>query len=843
MTQVPDGGLSPVARHQKLTAIWGAPHNWRGMLTTVNHTTIGLRFILTALVFFLVGGVLAMLLRVQLATSGNDFLDAATYNQIFTMHGTVMMFLFAIPMLEGFALYLLPKMLGSRDLAFPRLGAYAYWCYVFGGLILIGGMVMGLAPDGGWFMYTPLSGPRFSPGVNADVWLIGVTFSEISAVCGGIELVATILRMRAPGMSLVRMPLFAWYVLVAAAMIVVGFPPLILGSILLEIERAFGWVFFDPTRGGDPLLWQHLFWMFGHPEVYIIFLPAAGLVSTMLPAFARHRVVAHSWIVASVLAIGILSFGLWVHHMFTVGIPYLAQLFFSIASMLVAVPTAVQFYAWIATLWVGRPVWRLPMLYLSGFFIVFIMGGLTGVMLALVPFNWQAHDTHFVVAHLHYVLVGGMVFPLLAAVYYYMPHVTGRMPSETMGKWAFWLIFIGFNLTFLIMHLTGLLGMPRRVYTYDADMGWDLFNLASSIGGFLQAIGFLVFLVDVVLHARMGKRAPRNPWRAETLEWAMPTPTPAYNFGSLAEVRSGEPVWDDPDLGRKLAAGEGDLPDATDGTRQTLAVDVITGVRSSVIVLPGSSWLPFPAAILTGVFFLSLLFKRYEFALAGLAASLAIFLLWAWRTGLRHDPARIALRPDGKDTLPTHHVTDDAPGWWGLNFALVSDGAVLGSLMFGYLFLWTVAADWPPPFWIDKKPLLPLCALALLALAAVASAAGHGRLQRGRAGVGTCALAAWVTAAAGAGATAVLIAIARTAVPAPAEHAYGSIVTMLFAYAAVHTAIGAIMAAHVAVRCQAGFVSAARHLEPRVLRRWWIYTGVAGAAILAAVYLLPETLA
>src|SRR5690606_10308224 len=335
---------------------------------------------------------------------------------------TMMMFVFAVPMLEGLAVYLIPKMLGARDLAFPRLSAFGYWCYLFGGLVITASLLFDLAPDTGWFMYTPLSSDVHSPGMNADFWLLGITFAEIAAVAAGVELIVSILRLRAHGMSLDRMPLFAWYILVTALMIVIGFPPLILGSILLELERAAGLPFFDVARGGDPLLWQHLFWLFGHPEVYIIFLPAAGIVSTVLPVFARRPLVGYRWAVVAVVTTGFISFGLWVHHMFTVGIPQLALAFFSAASMLVAVPTGIQLFAWLATLWLGRPVPRLPMLWLFGFIVIFVAGGLTGVMLALVPFNWQVHDTHFVVAHMHYVLVGGMLFPLFAGLYYWMPH-------------------------------------------------------------------------------------------------------------------------------------------------------------------------------------------------------------------------------------------------------------------------------------------------------------------------------------------------------------------------------------------------------------------------------------
>ena len=486
-------------QHDQFNAVWGNPRGWRA-LTIVNHTTIGLRFMLTGAVFFLLGGLLAMLIRTQLALPNHEFMAPDVYNQVFTMHGTVMMFLFAVPMMEGMAVYLIPKMLGARDLVFPRLSAFGYYCYLFGGLILISSLFLDLAPKAGWFMYTPLSSAAHTPGPNSDFWLIGITFVEISAVSAGVELVVSILRTRAVGMALHKMPIYAWYILVMAMMIVVGFPPLILGSILLELERAAGMPFFEVARGGDPILWQHLFWLFGHPEVYIIFLPAAGIVSTLLPVFCQRPLVGYRWVVLGVLTTGFISFGLWVHHMFTVGIPQLAQLFFSAASMLVAIPTAVQVFAWLATLWQGKPVYHVPMLWLVGFLIVFVCGGLTGVMLALVPFDWQVHDTHFVVAHMHYVLVGGMFFPMMAGIYYWLPHFSGRMPSVRLGKWGFWLVFIGFNITFLIMHWTGLMGMPRRIYTYEAGLGWDLPNLISSIGSFIMAIGIATILLDIVIN-------------------------------------------------------------------------------------------------------------------------------------------------------------------------------------------------------------------------------------------------------------------------------------------------------------------------------------------------------
>lgn len=521
------------ALHRNLERVWGNLPGL-GTLAAVNHTTIGLRFMVTGLLFFLVAGLLGMVIRTQLAQPEQDIITPELYAQAFTMHGTLMMFLFAIPVLEGLAMYLIPKMIGARDLIFPRLSAFGYYCYLFGGMIVLSSLFLGIAPDTGWFMYTPLSNAEYSPGLGADFWLLGITFVEISAISAGVELVVSILRSRTNGMTLRTMPIFCWYILAMAFMILFGFPPLILGSILLELERAAGWIYFDTEGGGDPLLWQHLFWLFGHPEVYILFLPAAGIVSTIIPVFAQRPILGYRWIVLSIILTGFISFGLWVHHMFTVGIPQLAQAFFSVASMLIAVPIGIQIFAWLGTLLTGNVKYGLPMLWIFGFLFIFVAGGLTGVMVALVPFDWQVHDTHFIVAHLHYVTVGGVFFPMIAGFYYWLPHFSGRASAEKLGRWAFWLTFIGFNMTFLIMHLTGLLGMPRRVYTYSADAGWDWLNLISSVGGFVMALGIAMIIIDIILHFCFGNKAPPNPWNADTLEWAMPTPpTPIISLACL----------------------------------------------------------------------------------------------------------------------------------------------------------------------------------------------------------------------------------------------------------------------------------------------------------------------
>lgn len=705
--------------HRELHRVWKNDAGLRGHLTAVNHSTMGVRFMCTALVFFGIGGILAMLIRSQLATRQGAFLDTEHYNQIFTMHGSIMMFLFAIPMLEGLAMYLLPKMIGTRDMAFPRLSAFGYWCYLFGGLILLGALLAGAAPRDGWFMYTPLSGSTYSPGINADVWLLGVTFVEISALAAAVELVVTILRTRAPGMKLTQMPLFVWYILGTAAMMLAGFPPLILGSVLLEIERAFDWPFFDPERGGDPLLWQHLFWLFGHPEVYIIFLPAAGVLSTLIPVLCRTRILGYGAIVAAILGMVFLSFGLWVHHMFTVGIPHMALAFFSAASLLVAVPTAVQVFAWIGTMWKGRPQLKLPMLYILGFFLTFVMGGLTGVMLAIVPFNWQAHDTAFVTAHLHYVLIGGFVFPMMAGLTYWMPLITGRERIKGIGELAFWTILVGFHGTFFIMHLTGLLGMPRRIDVYPDNPEWELLNLVSSVFGFVMAIGFAALALDILLQAWLGRRCRRDPWRAPTLDWALALPPPSYNFASIPA-----PIHVQAESAARaalpLARGEGLLPGAPRGRREILVTSIGQARPRHVAVLPPNTLLPFWLALSIAAFVLLMLGSFYLLALVALVPVLALVWIWA-RKQVPAAGAQPPVEAAPGIVLPVHYTQTQTLTWSGLVCLLFANGTFFASLMFGLAFLTLVTPGTPetgqPEGAAPTMVLLVSCALAVLAAA------------------------------------------------------------------------------------------------------------------------------
>ena len=822
--------MSPVRLHKQLARIWDTQPGW-GRLAAVNHTVLGKRFMIAAFVFFAIGGVLAMLIRAQLATSGSAFVGPERYNQIFTMHGTIMMFLFAIPMFEGFAIYLLPKLLGARDLAFPRLTAYGFWCYIFGGSILIVAMLAGVAPNGGWFMYTPLNSQPYSPGINADVWLLGITFVEISALSAAIEIIVSVLKLRAPGMSIDRMPIMAWYLLITAFMMLFGFPPLILGSILLELERAFDLPFFDPTRGGDSLLWQHLFWLFGHPEVYIIFLPAAGAISMMVPTFARHELVGYRAVIVSVIAVAFLSFGLWVHHMFTVGIPHLALSFFSAASGLVAIPTAVQLFAWIATIASGRPRFDVPMLYLGGFFVVFIIGGLTGVMLAMVPFNFQAHDTHFVVAHLHYVLVGGFVFPMLAAAYYWLPHFTGRVSDHRLSKPAFWLIFGGFNMTFFLMHLTGLLGMPRRVASYPPEAKWDWLNLISSVGGFVMAIGFALFVLDIVVQVRFGTAFRRNPWQARTLDWATPTPPPSYAFASLPEIDDRADRLEPGAIGNALARGDGYLGLARNGWMETLGVDMVTARPTELVVLPRATFLPLWTALASGVFVLCLLFKLYWLAPVPVAIVIALFLGWTSTTGSTEDLPRLDI---GRGQFaPVHWQVERPPSWWAMVFALIADGVLLSSLIFGALFLWVVSPGWPPET-ASTAPVLTLVTAAAAAVAAaIAGRMAVSRLKSARSPLLSLAacLALQVLASA-----ALLHAIST--IDGPTMHAQAAMLAAILGFMAVHTAIGVVFAGYGLWRERQGYLSELRSLDLRIGCLWHDFTAVIGMASVAACLLL-----
>lgn len=605
-----------------LRRTWSTPAGLMGALSTVDHKIIGRRYIATAFVFLMLGGLLALAMRLQLAFPEARFISADRYNQIFTVHGSNMMFLFAVPVMEAMAVYLVPLMVGTRNIAFPRLNAFSYWMFLAGGLVLWISLALDTAPDVGWFAYVPLSGPQYGPGKRADIWAQMITFTEVSALAVAVEIVVTVFKLRAPGMSLDRIPIFVWSMLVTAFLVIMAMPAIMLASSSLILDRLVGTQFFNPAEGGDALLWQHLFWFFGHPEVYIIFLPAVGMVSAMISTFTQRPTFGYLPLVLAMIATGFLAFGLWVHHMFVAGLPRVGSSFFTASSMAIAIPAGTQIFCWLATLWDGRPVFKTPMLFIIGFLITFVIGGLTGVMVASVPFDTQVHDTYFVVAHFHYVLIGGSVFPLIGAIYYWFPKMTGRLMSERLGHWAFGLIFTGFHLTFFPMHILGLEGMPRRVYTYPPELPWAGLNLFVSLSAVILAAGFLVFLIDVLRSFRHGPPAGANPWNASTLEWAMPSPPPAYNFRHIPVVESREPLW---------TSGE-TLPVATGlrlDRRELIVSSVTAADPEARESSPADSIWPFLASIATTIMLIASIFSPW--AVIWGAIPVAITLTgWFW---------------------------------------------------------------------------------------------------------------------------------------------------------------------------------------------------------------------
>lgn len=606
----------------ELERAWSDPPGFYGWLTTTNHKRIGLRTIVTALVFFALAGVLAALIRIQLARPESRFLTPDLYNQFFTTHGTTMMFLFAVPIMQGLGLYLVPLMIGARNVAFPRLNAYGYYAYLIGGVFLYVSLFLNTGPDAGWFSYVTLSGPQYSAGKRVDVWAQTVTFTEIAALVAAIEIIATVFTLRAPGMTLNRMPIFVWAQLVTSFMVIFAMPAVALASLFLALDRLIATHFFNPSEGGDVLLWQHIFWFFGHPEVYIIFIPGLGIMSTLVPVFSRRREFGNTALVLSMVATGFIGFGLWVHHMFATGLPQLGNNFFSAASMIISIPTGVQIFCWTATMWLGRVRFTTPMLYALGFFSIFVIGGLTGVMTASVPLDWQVHDTFFVVAHLHYVLIGGAIFPLFGALHFWFPKFTGHLLSDAAGKAGFWLMFVGFNVTFFPQHILGLYGMPRRVYTYQPGMGWDTLNLVSSAGVVFMAAAVLLFLWNAIKGSRRGPVAGDDPWEAESLEWATTSPPPAYNFQYIPVVEGRDALWD---RSRPMPVMTG----LRTNCRETLATGILTAEPGHRYQLPGHSIWPFLTALGTGVTFIVGVFTPWGFLVGGILTALAL-LGWFW---------------------------------------------------------------------------------------------------------------------------------------------------------------------------------------------------------------------
>ena len=610
-----------------------------GWITSVDHKSIGKRYIATCFFFFLLAGLNAAVMRLQLARPESHIVGPDRYNQLFTTHGSAMMFLFAVPVMTAFATYLVPLMVGTRELAYPRLNAFGYWVFLTGGLFLFVGQYTNTGPDTGWFAYVPLSGPEYAPGKRVDVWAQMVTFTEIAALVAAVEMIVTILKMRAPGMSINRIPLYVWSILVVAFMILFAMPSVAIAStMMLAMDRLVATHFFNRAEGGDPLLWQHMFWFFGHPEVYIMFIPGLGFVSSVVETFTGRKIFGYPVMVLSLIVTGFVAFGLWVHHMFATPIPQMGRTLFTAASVLIAIPTGAQIFCWIATIWSGRPRFATALLFALGFVVVFTIGGLTGVMIASVPFDLQVHDSYFIVAHFHYVIIGGVLFPLFAACYYWFPKITGRLMSETLGKWHFWLFFVGVNVTFFPMHLLGLDGMPRRVYTYLPEMGWGKLNLLATMGSWVIAASVIVFLVNVVRSWRGGQVAGPNPWGAPGLEWATTSPPPAWNFHPVPVVQGRAPLWESGDE-MPVATGL-----ATD-KREVLVTTALDAEPDNRHEHPGESHWPLVMAVAIGVTFIGAVFTPWAYVI-GFAMATVAFAGWAWPRGTKPedeiDPGRLS---------------------------------------------------------------------------------------------------------------------------------------------------------------------------------------------------------
>jgi cytochrome c oxidase subunit I+III len=687
----------------------------RGVLSDVSHTSIGLRFIVTALIFFLLGGVEATLMRLQLSQPHNHLIGPDLYNQLFTVHGSTMMFLFAVPVTQGFGIYLVPLMIGTRNLAFPRLNAFAYYTYVIGGLLLYAGLFTNTGPDAGWFSYVPLASLDYGASKRVDIWAQTVTFTELSALSTAVNLVATIFKLRAPGMSLHRMPMFVWSMLVQSFMVIFAMPAVMLASLLLAMDRLIYTRFFDVAHGGDVLLWQHMFWYFGHPEVYIIFVPALGMLSSLLAVFTRRELFGYPALVLSLIATGFVGFGLWVHHMFATPLPSLGKSFFTASSLLIVLPTGIQFFCWIATLWGGAIRLATPMLFALGFFAVFVIGGVTGVMLASVPLNTQLHDSFFVVAHLHYVLIGGAVFPLLGAVYYWYPKFTGRLLSERLGRVTFVLFFAGFNLVFFPLHILGLRGMPRRVYTYGEDRGFADLNLLATLGVGVLACAIIVLLFDLWRSRRGGVIAGDNPWGADTLEWATSSPPPSYNFAELPTVSGRYALW-------TMQREQPTVYGLQASQREVLVTSLLDAEPDHRTSLPGPTLWPLLAALGSGVTFIVALFTPWGIVWGGLLTG-AMLIGWYWPSG-PHKPelaaeqpsatqrraAELAVQPGTREAslspaprmaldvsrLPTFAFGSRDPLWWGVASMMAIEGSVFALLFVSYLYLKDQALVWPP---------------------------------------------------------------------------------------------------------------------------------------------------
>ncbi|MFN2637793.1 MAG: cytochrome c oxidase subunit I [Gemmatimonadaceae bacterium] len=824
--------LAEAAPVERLEEIWETRPGWRGTLSSIDHKTIGKRYLITSIAFLVIGGFEALLMRSQLAVSGEHMLSAAAYNELFSMHGVTMIFLYAAPVLSGFSNYLWPLMLGARDMAYPRLNALSFWTYLVSGIFLYTSLPMGAMPNAGWFDYVPYASREFNPGLNIDFYALTLLLLAISTTVGSINFITTLFKTRAPGMSVNRMPVIVWGTLTASIANIFALPALSAAATMLYLDRRIGTHFYDAAAGGHPLLWQHLFWMFGHPWVYVIVLPAMGIVSDALPTFCRRPLVGYTFVAMATVMTAMLGFGVWLHHMFATGIAPLALAFFGGASIFISIPSAIAVFAWLGTLWDGKPWYPAPMKFMVGFIALFVIGGVSGVMTAAVPLDWQLTDTYFIVAHLHYVLVGINVFPVIAGIYYWFPKMTGRMMDERLGTSNFWTMFVGANLVFFPMHIVGLLGMPRRVYTYPTGYGWDAYNLIETIGAFVFAIGVVLFAVNVWVSRKRGPIAGANPWDAGTLEWSTSSPPPPYNFAVIPTIGSRHPLWED-----RLDEGSGrsvlrEGPLLANG-RETFATTPLDAEPSAVLQMPEDTWLPLALAVSIGIIAYGFLFGLLWLAAIGVIASAACAIAWLW-------PARVITNERTTDTefgeLPLGQDRRHDIGWWGMACVVATEGAFFGYLLFSYYYLASMSSNpWP-----DVVPRVGLPLINTLIL--LASSAAVWLATRSIRRDNERSLVRWLGVAIGLGVIFISLQVVEYGREkfSMTQDAYGSLFYTITGFHGAHVIVGLVMLAFVVVRSTRGHFSRARHEAITNVALYWHFVDVVWLAVFTSLYLTPH---
>jgi cytochrome c oxidase subunit I+III len=802
------------ARAERLERIWQERPGVLGWLTTTDHKRIGLLYLFTSMVFFGAGGVEALLVRTQLIRPNNGLLGPQAYDEIFTMHGVTMIFLFVIPISTGaFGNYLLPLMIGARDMAFPRMNALSFWIFAASGLFMYTSVFIGSAPDAGWFDYVPLASKAFSPGPNIDFYCLGIIFNGISTTAAAVNFIVTTFKLRAPGMSLNRMPLFCFAILAVSFALIFALPPLTVATAFLELDRRIGTHFYDLAAGGDPLMWQHLFWIFGHPEVYIIILPAFGIATSIIPTFVRRRMVAFPLVAVAEILVAFIGFGVWAHHMFATGLPTATTVYFAAASLIVVIPSGIQLFAWLTTIVTGQPRFETPLLFIVGFIVFFIVGGLSGVMFAAIPFDQQTTDTYFVVAHFHFVIFGAAVFPLLGGLYYWFPKVSGRMYHEGVAKVSFWLAFVGSAVTFFPMHIVGLLGMPRRTYTYGPGMGWSGLNLLETLGAYVLAAGLILIVVNLLVSLRRGAPAGNDPFRGATLEWATSSPPPEYNFAVIPAISSPYPMWDAEDRKEDVRRAErGEL--VLDTGHETPATTVVDGVMDEVLDMPSESPWPIVFAGSLGMVFVFLLTGHVTTALVFVGACAVVLAAW-------HHGESGHIGPRGR-AMPS--------GWWGMATFLATETALFGSLIGSYFYLRFTSPQWPQGGIAPPSAALPLALTAGLVLSALPMLGASRAASRGR------GRAAWLLLALAFAMQAAYLAVQVVSYVddlntfSPSTNAYGSIYFTLLGAHHAHVLVGLLLNGWLLARLTRG-LTAYRAIAVRAVALYWYVVSLVGVAV------------